>query len=277
MSGVGRASTRTVTVSILYYGALCLLLGLIMTKQLGDLMPSSLATRIGHDSEGFFMALVLAAWIQFGRWRLRGARLWWTSSAVSFLLLAGGVVLTTSGNIPTSVTTLDEACYALAVLIPFVGVRRPCGAWPLLMSAILAVAVGVGVALFPGSLIVVLAETIATLILAPWVFDFFDRGILNSQAITTVRLRLLGYILLIAIPVIVVSLGASRRADGGFINGVLNYIGRSQESFVAILFVSAFLAVGLGATGRNSLHSKESNQPEDSPLRPNAQNASSRK
>lgn len=248
--------SRERTLSLLFYGGLALLLTLIMTKQLPNILPKSLARPIGYDSEGFFLALVLAAWIQFGCWRLSGRRLW-SNALILATVFAGIGVFLIATDLPSSVKTLNEASLALAVLIPFVALQRPLGRWPLAASLCVTAAVAVGAGLWPDSLVVNLAETMVALIIAPWAFDLYDRGILDREARASMRLRLLGYGLLIAIPTVVVMLGTARRTQGGVFNDVLHYLGRSQESFVGILLVTVFLAIGLGARGRAQGSPKE--------------------
>lgn len=240
---------RTVIASLVFYGGLAVLLAAIFTKTLAEVLPRSLATPIGYDSEGFFFAIVLAAWIQFGRWRLEGAQLWRPALTLgAFFALAGVWLLSTDP--PSSIKTLNETCFALAVLVPYVALRRPLPGWAPVLSLVLIAAVVTGVVLWPDSLVVNLAETMTTLVLAPLAFDLFDQGILDREPWTDLRLRLAGYAALIVIPTVVVLLGTERRTEGGLVNNVLHYLGRSQESFVGILLVALFLAVGLGASGR---------------------------
>lgn len=239
------STTRERVASLTFYGGLVLLLVLIITKQLGHLLPKSLATPIGYDSEGFFLAVVLAAWIQFACWRLDRRRLWTSALVLSILFLAMGVGLLVT-DLPSSVKTLNEASLALAVLIPFVAMGRPLGRWPLGASVVLLAAVFVGTAIAPDSLVVNLAETMTTLIIAPWAFDLFERRVLDPAARGDLRLRLCGYGVLIAVPVIVVLLGTARRTEGGVFNGILHYLGRSQESFVGIVLAVGFLSLLVG-------------------------------
>lgn len=249
MFGMERAhrfsTTQTRAVSLTFYGGMVLLLTLIMTKQLSDILPKSVAKPIGYDSEGFFLALVLAAWIQFACWRLDRRRLGVCALCLSALFLAIGIGLLVT-DLPSPVKTLNEASIALAVLIPYVSLRRPLGSWPLFASAALTAMVFVGAAIRPDSLVVNLAETMVALIIAPWVFDLFDRRVLDPTAPGAWRMRLCGYALLIAIPVIVVLLGTARRTEGGMFNDVLHYLGRSQESFVGILLTVGFLSLLVG-------------------------------
>lgn len=229
---------------LVFYGALLLLTGLIQAGVLGALGPAGLMKHISADSESYVFAIVLCAWIEWGAWRLRGSRLAITAAALC-LVFAGITVFTLTADLPSSVRTLNESFFALAVLIPYVALRRPLGVWPAVGSVLLAVGIAVSAALSPHSIVVSLAEGMTILVLAPWVFDVLDRELL-TRIRSGVAGRYVVYATLVLVPVAVVGLGVARRTDGGFVNGVLHYLGRSQESFVGMLLVAVYLAVVLG-------------------------------
>lgn len=232
-------------ISLVFYGGLTLLLVAIMTKTLDNVLPSGFATKIGYDSEGFFFALGLAAWLQLGIARLQGRRLWAWALGLGVLFAFLGLVML-NVPMPSAFKTLNEPCFALALVILYVALRRPLGAWPPMLSAALVVTVVMGVALWPDSLVINLAETTMTLILAPLAFDVFDRRILDPSSRERRILRRCWYAALIVLPVTVVALGVEERLGDGVLNQALHYLGRSQESFVGILLATAFISIVMG-------------------------------
>lgn len=245
-TNVHQFGSRARVVSLLYYGGLASLLLLIMSGLLRQIIPAGLATRIGHDSEGFFIALCLAAWIQFGHSRVRNPTRLRLALGLAVAMAAVGLALTVS-SLPTWLTTLDEGCYALAVLIPYAALRRPIGRWPYFASVGLAIVVALSVAYDPGgeSPVVILAESTMAWILAPWAFDLFNRRVLEPGVWVGVKKQLVGYLIFIAVPVTVVLLGTGVRSGEGVTGLTLDYLGRSQESFLGLVFVSIFLGTVL--------------------------------
>jgi len=237
-------------VAAAYYGGLLLLLALILTTLLDRVLPAELSSRIGFNSEGYLLALVLGLWIQFVRPRLTEAMRWRVTWAVAAGFLGLAVVLYLS-DVPSRFKTLNETFFALTLILPYLTLHRPLRRWPLLVSAALFVGVVVGVAVSPAdSPVVLLAETMAALILVPPAFDLVDRGILDPSTVTRAGLRYGWYALLIAVPVAVVLLGTGARSGGGF-HEVLQYVGRVHEGVIGVLLVQLYLAVALGRTGRS--------------------------
>ena len=171
--------------AVLYYGGLALVLALILLQLLDEVLGARLASHVAHNSEAYLAALVLSAWIQFVRPRLTGRRAEWPIAVlVGVIMLAIGVALVQT-HLPSRFRTLNEAFIALAVLIPYVQARRP-------LSRVLSYGLP-GVVLL---LVLVVgdrgivrdqAESAAMLILIPIGLDFIDRGILQSDAVTSVR------------------------------------------------------------------------------------------
>jgi hypothetical protein len=98
-----------------------------------------------------------------------------------------------------------------------------------------------------------LAETLGALVLAPIGFDVVDRGILDPQAPTSARLRFGWYALLVVTPiafsVLEFAVGVS-----GVAGEVTRYGVRIAESFLCMLLVELYFAVGLGRTGIEHRH-----------------------
>lgn len=246
----GRVSARRRgLLAVLFYGGLGLLMLLILTDTLADVLPAGVARRVAFNSEGYTFALLLAAWIQgvLPRWRGRARGV--------LALLAGGfsavvaVVLYTS-DWASRVKTLNEAFFGLALVLPYVALRRPLPRWlpPVLSAVVLAVIAYAITSDNPDSPAVLLAESFAVYLLAPIGFDVVDRGVLDARAVTSTVCRWGFYSVLVVVPVSVVALGVDRRQGGGFAE-VLEYVGRVHEGIIGILAVLLFFAVGLGRTG----------------------------
>ena len=242
-------SRRQNVLGWVYYGGLLVLLAAILTMLLGRLLPTRLAERIGFNSEGYVVALVLGAWIQAVLPRLTEVTRWRITLAAAGACLAIALALYTS-ELPSRFKTLNESFFALSLILPYLALARPLHRWPRVVSAGLLVAVVAGVAVGPAdSAVVLLAETMAALILVPVAFDFVDRGILEPHSTTVTELRYCWYVLLIVVPLLVVLLGTDVRDGGGF-HKVLQYLGRVHEAVIGILLVQLYLAVGLGRSGK---------------------------
>jgi hypothetical protein len=214
-------------------------------------LPTQLATRIGYNSEGFLLALLLAAWIQFVRPRLVDTSPGWlVSTLVAVGCLVVGLFLLTT-DLPSQYVTFNETFFGLGVLIVYVQARRPLPAWlaPALALTMLTI-IGLSIAT---EVVINLAETFVMLLLAVVAFDLVDRGILDRQAHTSTGLRYGWYAVLILVPITFSTIWHSEAlTPGGVAYRVVNYEVRTQEAFVGILLVSLFFAVGLGRTGRQS-------------------------
>lgn len=240
---------RPAVLAIAYYGVLLVAMTTILTDTLGLVLPADLARRIGFNSEGYVLALVLGAYLQFGLPRLRGSVRWTIALLAAGISLAIALGLFTT-DLPSRFKTLNEAFFALAVVLPYVTLTRPLHRWPVLASAAMLAAIVFGVVTSPGeSVVVLLAETFAVLVLTPLAFDIVDRGILDAAARTSAGLRYCWYAGLILIPVVVVLLGNDARTGGGF-GEVLEYVGRTHEAVLGLLLVQLYFAVALRRTGR---------------------------
>src|SRR3954465_13757402 len=121
-----RLQTRHRTVlTVAFYAAVAGVLAAILFQVLPVFLPDSVAGRIGHNSEGLLLALILAGWIQFVRPRLAGTRREWTVTIFGAVLPpALGIFLIVTA-LPSRFRTLNEALLAGALLVPYVQVRRP--------------------------------------------------------------------------------------------------------------------------------------------------------
>lgn len=228
-----------------YYAGLVTLLALIITGTLSWFLSGVVAQKVAENSEGFLLALLLAAWVQFARPRLSGAGAWWAAGAGAAALGLGAWLYGTTA-VPGSVKTLNETFLALGLLVPYVQLRRPLprGARLGLPGAALLLM------LFAGQLTLVtrLAETLGMLLLVPLVLDVVDRGVLDPDAVTSARLRHACYATLLLAPLAVSVLNGLDLA--GVAGAAAGYVARLQEAWVGVLVLVLHLAVGRQRTGR---------------------------
>ena len=232
---------------MLYYGGLALVLALILLQLLDEVLGKRLATHIGHNSEAYLAALVLSAWIQYVRPRLAGRRAEWpTALLVGVIMLVIGIALVQT-HLPSRFRTLNEAFIALGILIPYVQARRPLNRIVsyLLPGVVLLLVLVVG----DRGVVRDQAESAAMLILIPIGLDLIDRGILQSDAVTSVRVRWSWYAALVLIPIVFVALRKGAHVDGWAGNRML-YSQRGLEGYIATFFIEVYFAVFLGWVGR---------------------------
>jgi hypothetical protein len=241
--------SRTAAFPILFYGGLALVLALILLERLDDVLGRSLSTHIGHNSESYLAALVLGAWIQFVRPRLADTRSRWVVAiAVGAVLLAVGIALVQT-HLPSRFRTLNEAFVAVGLLVPYVQLRRPLPR---------ALTIGVPAALVllvlaAGDVGVIKdqAESVVMLILVPIGLDLVDRGILQSDAVTSVRTRWAWYAALVLAPILFVALRKGAHV-GGWAGDRLLYSQRGLEGYILAFFLEFYFAVFLGWVGRRA-------------------------
>lgn len=233
-----KTSTRRVAL-LGFYGGFVLLLLLIVTGLLAELAPT-IATRIAYNSEAYLFAVVLGAWIQFALPRLGPTtRLKW-AVGVGAIWGAVGVGLILS-DLPSRIRTLNETALALAVLVPYVTLRRPLRRWPASVVLLLALLTAWAVVWSPDSWVIDQAETFGFIALTILTFDVFDRGLLRANAETKHGARAAWYGFMMLEPVIVSALGVEARMGDGATALILEYLGRIHESFVGVLLVALIL------------------------------------
>jgi hypothetical protein len=232
-------------VVVTFYTALLLVLGAVLFQVLPTLLPDALATRIGHNSEGLVLALVVAFWVQFARPRLAAGRREWPVTALAAVaMLTVGVLLLVT-DLPSRFRTLNEAFLALALLIPYLQLRRP---FPRQLPWWCAIVVLLVVVAFNRSTAVTnLAEAFGILLLAPLAFDVVDRGILDPSADPAPHRRWAWYALLVAVPVCF-SLFEYHVGLRGLLGEAVRYGVRITEAFVCLLLVQPYFAVVLDRT-----------------------------
>lgn len=242
--------TRAIAVSTIFYiGVLALLLGVLL-ELWTKVLPTGLSVRIGHNTEGYALALVIAPWIQFVRPRITGTRAEWIVTAVAALALVGLTIYLLAGHgVAGRFKTLNEGTLAAALLIPYVQLRRPLPRRVALWVAVIVVVVTV--VTNRTSATTDLAETYGMIILAVIGFDLIDRGILDPTATTSLRARGIWYAVLVIAP-IAFSLAEYHWGAGatGVIGTPVRFMVRITEAFIFALFVEVFFAVGLGRVGQ---------------------------
>jgi len=124
MTTVVEQKQRT-AVAVIFYAGLAIVLLSVLAKVLPHVLPHAIATRIGHNSEGYAGALILAPWIQYIRPRLLGtAREWPVTVVAAVALFAVGLFLALT-HLPSQLKTLNEAFFAAAFVVPYLQLRRP--------------------------------------------------------------------------------------------------------------------------------------------------------
>lgn len=223
-----------------YYGGLLVLLALAVTGTLGAVLPHELAKELREDDEALLLAVVLSGWIQLVRPRLPGARREWPVTLLAgTVLLLLGLWTYTSRDLPVEVGTFSEPLLALALLLPYVQLRRP-------LPRLLVLGVPVGVLMLilldPRQAIVIRgSELFAMLMLVPLGLDIVDRRTLEPAARTSALLRWSWYTLLIAAPLLL-SL-VLRDAFTGLLGQVVTYAVGVQEAWLGLLLVHLYAAL----------------------------------
>lgn len=241
-------------ISVAFYGGLLVVLAGVLLEFWAEVLPSGLASQVGHNSEAFGLVLGLGAWIQFARPRLQGStREWPVTGAVALGCLAAGVGLLAS-DWPSRFRTLNETLLALAVLVPYVTLRRRPGPGRAVAATIVILVVVVLAQ--PTQLGTDLAETFGMIMLAPLAFDVFDRGILRQDAAVAGRVRIGWYAALVVTPIMLSAL-QYRVEVGGLAGDLTRYGVRIHEAFIAMLLLGLYFAVqrrtGAGSQARHAV------------------------
>jgi hypothetical protein len=232
---------RAATIAgIVFYGGLLLLMASILLQFLDVVLPAGIARRVGFNSEGFLLALMVAPWIQFARPRLAVSRRQWpVALAVGLICVAVGIALLVT-DLPSRFRTLNETFLAAAILVPYLQLPRPLPRWlPLAFSgAFFAV-----ILVFSRTeLVTGVAETLGALILLPLAVDVFDRRILEAEARPSTAMRYGFYAAIVLVPISFSVLERTAHV-GGLFHAVTRYGVRMHESFICVVLVVAYFAV----------------------------------
>ncbi len=235
------APGRRRAVAVLYYGGLCLLLALIVTKVLPHLLPATVARPIGKDSEGYVLALLLAPWIEYVRPRLTGKPVGWAVTAAAAAASLGVGLLLYNSHIIGGVKTLNETFFALALLIPYVQLTRRLSGFAAVACAVGVLAGIVAAEYTPlASITTNLAEGTVMLLLAPLAFDLADRVILQPDRPGPQALRRAWWVLLAVAPLAFIVLVHVHL--GVPLHAAVRYATRAQEAFVGMLLLELYFA-----------------------------------
>ena len=247
-------SKRQRAISIVFYAGLGVVLAAILTTILPQLLPDALASKVGYNSEGYLLALLLGLWIQFTRPRLSGTSREWQATALAAAgCLVVGIFLFNS-DLPSRFKTLNETFIALSLILVYVQARRRQPQWLAVTMSLVVLAI---IVFFSTTdLVTDLAETLGMLLLVPLAFDVVDRGILSPEAVTSPRLRFAWYAVLVMVPTTFSLLGHSGNLTG-LAYDITRYDIRMHEAFVGVLLVELYFTLGLGRTGKRELASRE--------------------
>jgi hypothetical protein len=242
------ADRRKIITFVFYIGVTVVLAG-ILVELWPLVLPKSLATKIGHNSEGMLAALMIGPWIQLARPRLLDSRHRWPIAAiVAAASLAIGLGLVAS-DLPSRFRTLNETFLAAAVVLPYLLLRRPLPAAVPLVGA--GTVLAVTVAFNHTAVITDLAETLGMLILAPIGFDLIDRKILRPDAAVRAVTLVAWYALLVGAP-IALSVLQYDIGFGGLFGQFTRYGVRIAESFLFMLLIGVYFAALRAWAGREA-------------------------
>jgi hypothetical protein len=245
--------TRTLVVSAIFYVAVAALLLGVLFQEWAEVLPKSLATRIGHNTEGYVLALAIGGWIQFARPKIKGSRAEWIVTALVSLAFVGLTVYLLTGGLASRFKTLNEGTLAAALLIPYYQLRRPLPRWVAPWMAIVIVLVTI--VTIRSSETTDLAETYGMLLLGIVGFDLVDKGILDPAAVTSTIRRYAWYAILIIAPIVFsVSEYHLDAGSTGILGEPVRFLVRITEAFIFALFVEVFFAIGLRCTGSQKAH-----------------------
>ena len=244
--GRTRATGAVAAKALLFYGAMGLLLVLSVTKTLTTFLPSGAASQVGHNSEAYLLALVLAAILQWVRPAAQlTARPWVPLLGLAVVLLATAVILDRGkGSFGSSYATLNEAFFALGFITLYLILPRPVAFAPYLALALLLVIVVFN----RTDLITLQAETMVALMLAPVSLDVADPTLVDRRTDDRPGARLLWCVVLVAVPVLFAIL--YRVGLSGIPGEIARYGRRPTEAFLGLLFIHLYFSYLLGRAWR---------------------------
>jgi hypothetical protein len=240
--------------TILFFAAMAVVLLLLVTKAQTSFLPAGLASRVGHNSEVFALALLATAAI-LARRRVPPPPLW-LHGAVAVVLLALGFYVF-YGPVGPTVKTLNEPIFASAAVWLYVVPRRPIPlVW--LASVVLALVIAVG---YHTSLITLQAESLVVLVLAPLVLDVTDRRLLDPTAPERPVLRWAMIAFLVLFPVLLIAFLKSEPLSG-LTADFAKYCSRGTEGFWGLAVIELYFVVRLWLERSGArAHRRGSHQP----------------
>lgn len=232
-----RASVPRLLVGVLFYvGCAGTLLVLIMGWQ-KSFLPSGIAVRLGHNSEVFALALILALVMDFARpaWLRQPRPPAWVWALGGALAVLGGLMLVI--DLPAGVRTLNEPVLASGLLTGYVALRRPLGRMRWAGPALMAVLMVFGT---PVPVIVTEAEALTALLAGTLLFDLIDRALLERDQRPS-RWRWAWMLLLAVWPELMLTL--NDHGVGGILGSLVDLQARGAEGYWGVMLLYGYLAL----------------------------------
>lgn len=223
-----QAAARPVATASLV--GLTVLVVLIVTGQLDEIIPGGVASHVARNSEGMVALLLLTGWVLYVRSQ-PGLVSHVVTGAVAAALVLIGVLLLVA-DVTSTLRTLNETCFAMAVLIAYVALPRPLPGWAWMLPVGAAVA---AVATAGTDVGTDLAETYVFLVLVPLALDVFDRSILEPDQPQRPGLLAGWLVFVVAAPTLFSLVRPDKPYEG--VEPVLRYLSRPTEAFLAVLLL----------------------------------------
>lgn len=238
-SGVTKHETTLRTprsAKVILYGSMVLTLAFILLQVLPNLIPGKVGIFIARNSEAFLAVLILCAWIDLIKGRLRGRSSGlWASALAGLVLVVLGLVLREMPW-PSRFVTLNEALIGCGILLPYVQQFRPSRSTFLLPGLAIGVAAVAGTAPF----VTDMAEALGLLVVVPLVLGWLDPGALRGGPVNTVRnLCAAGAILA---SVAVLRLFTPESDPTGVVENLLFFIQRANEGMLTGIVLLVYYA-----------------------------------
>jgi hypothetical protein len=235
--------------SVIFYTTMVVVLLVLVTRTQQQFLPSGLARQVGHNSEAFLFALLVAAEIQLLRNRARTPRLLVAMATLGVVFIVLGLSLRQSA-LPGTLTTLNEPVIGAGFLLFYLCLPR---SRMTALLAVLSVTLCIAV-LFDTSFVLDQAESLVPLVLAGPAIDIFDPRLLGGDSVGTRALWVTWMVTLTLLAVVFIPLGAWARAEdlGAGAETTIDYLRRAIEGYWGWLFVHAYFAFWLGAQWRNA-------------------------
>lgn len=223
------------------HALLAVTLGLILLERLDTVLPALPARLLTQNVEGVALALGLGLWLcPIRRW-LGSAALGVALVLGAGCLLAGWWLLAGPLSHPehSRFITLNETMLALAVLLPYLEIRRPLRWWaaalPVAAFTLPVVAAG------RSETVTTMAEVFAAVVLVAITVDLVDPSLLDGSS--PHRWRSLAWLGLLSALVVVFRVWADWNEPEGFFGHVLLYLARGNEMFLAVIGLTLLFGV----------------------------------
>lgn len=221
-------------IMVVYYTTLAVLIALILSKLLVDMVPPGVASRVGHNSEGLLLVLGVSLWLDFARTRLkRRPSEWVITLSVAATCVGLGFYLKDGPN-PPQLITLNETAFALALLIPYMQLRRPVAAWAFILPVLSVLVPAVGGS---NGVTTDLAEVFGACVVIPICIDIVDPGIITGSPVPWLRVGLWGAFLVASI--VFLQVATDQSPDNPF-EDTVRYLSRVIEMLVAGLILHCY-------------------------------------